>query len=92
MFQGFTHSTIKSETELALDILQSSNTNYFHLTGSRFFGENAKDSDYDFFAENDYSLNKWLEQNRFQRDNNSDYKNTTDIGWLYSKYIETWTR
>jgi hypothetical protein len=37
----------------------------FHLTGSRYFGTHTKDSDYDFFIENDDGLETWLKDHGF---------------------------
>lgn len=45
----------------------------FHLTGSRYFGTQHADSDWDFFVESHADLYEWLEANGFQMESGSDY-------------------
>lgn len=40
----------------------------FHLTGSRFFGTERPDSDYDFFVKQQTGLVDWLRNNGFAKD------------------------
>lgn len=48
----------------------------FHLTGSRAFGSNNPDSDWDFFVEEGVEVENWLILNGFEYDM-FDYKATT---------------
>ena len=54
----------------------------FHLTGSRFFGYEKPESDWDFFVDSDAlhgvsGLINWLEHNGFYKESNRDYSGET---------------
>jgi len=62
-----------SPTQLILNQMEQSEF-YFHLTGSRFFGTNNYDSDYDFFAQQDKCLDIFLENLGFEQQINPKYR------------------
>jgi hypothetical protein len=58
--------TLQDHNAMTLSILQQSNFDFF-LTGSRFFGTERSDSDYDFFAKFDLSIFNFLAEQGFIR-------------------------
>lgn len=60
----------KSKVFKALDFISSSPF-VFYLTGSRYFGTERPDSDYDFFTQENEQLEKVLEDNGFRLDSES---------------------
>jgi len=73
--------TQKTAQEQVLDAMAVSRF-VFHLTGSRFFGTNREDSDYDFFVEDDHyspfvgNVRSWLISEAFYLMDKSDYLST----------------
>jgi hypothetical protein len=56
----------------------------FHLTGSRYFGTQREDSDWDFFVDYSAELITWLEDNSFTLDSTS-YKEDPVMCMVYKK-------
>lgn len=64
----------------------------FYLTGSRFFGNNTKSSDWDFFVQDSFDVRNWLAINGFKINKNSKYYSDGFCIDVYRKHIQysTW--
>lgn len=67
----------------ALDYVRNS-ANVFHLTGSRFFGTETENSDWDFFIQMDEKISSELEQKGFRLETES-YKEDPNIVQVWKK-------
>lgn len=70
----------------ALDRIRETKDFNFYLTGSRFFGNNSPNSDWDFFAVQSFSLKKWLRENGFTREGDS-YLLAEEIGITGKEFL-----
>jgi len=62
----------KNETQRILEILEK-NSFKFYLTGSRFFGTDRPDSDWDFFTQDSPEVRQFLRENGFREINPDSY-------------------
>lgn len=64
----------------------------FHLTGSRYFGYDKPESDWDFFVDSNAlygasGLVNWLEHNGFYKESNRNYSGATSITQIWKHGI-----